>query len=209
MIDSFSISSPQNSMRSAYSSYDGQSSTQSPRTRNLARANSIIVPLVLHVDQLAEQLVAIDLLAAPHADDHRAVVVGRAQAVNARDAGNDDHVAATDQRAGRGQPQPVDLLIDRGVFLDVDVALRNVGFGLVVVVIADEVMDGVVWEEILELAVELRRQRLVVRQHQRGLPLLLDDVGHGERLAGAGDSHQHLLLAPARNPAVSSAIAWG
>ena len=57
--------------------------------------------------------------------------------------------------------------IDRGVFLDVDVALGDVGFRLVVVVIADEIVDGVVREERLELAVELRGQRLVVRQDQR------------------------------------------
>ena len=34
-----------------------------------------------------------------------------------------------------------------GVFFDVDVALRDVRFGLVVVVIADEIVDGVVREE--------------------------------------------------------------
>ncbi len=102
---------------------------------------------------------------------------------------------AADQGAGGGQPQAVDLLVDRGVFLDVDVALRNVGFGLVVVVVADEIMDGVVRKELLELAVELGGQRLVVRQHQRRPLHGLDDVGHRERLARAGDAHQHLLLA--------------
>ena len=66
-----------------------------------------------------------------------------------------------------GQPEPLDLLVDRGVLLDVDVALGDVGFGLVVVVIADEVADGVVREELLELGVELGGERLVVRHHQR------------------------------------------
>ena len=42
------------------------------------------------------------------------------------------------------EAQAVDVLVDRGVFLDVDVALRDVRFGLVVVVVADEVADGVV-----------------------------------------------------------------
>jgi hypothetical protein len=44
--------------------------------------------------------------------------------------------------------QPVDLVVDRGVLLDVGVARRDVGLGLVVVVVADEVLDGVVGEEL-------------------------------------------------------------
>ena len=75
-------------------------------------------------------------------------------------------------------PQPVDLLVDRGVLLDVDVLLRDVRLGLVVVVVADEVLDRVVGEELLELAVELGRERLVVREHQRRLLDLLDHVRH-------------------------------
>ena len=72
---------------------------------------------------LREHLVAIDRLAQLQADHHRAVVFGRAQSVDARYAGHDDHVAAAHQRAGGRQPQAVDLLVDRGVLLDVDVAL--------------------------------------------------------------------------------------
>jgi hypothetical protein len=45
---------------------------------------------------------------------------------------------------------------------------RHIGFGLVVVVVADEVLDRVVGEQRLELAVELGGQRLVVGQDQRG-----------------------------------------
>ncbi len=105
------------------------------------------------------------------ADHHRLVILGRAQAVDARHAGHDDHVAPADQRTGGRQPQPVDLLIDRGVLLDVNIALRNVGLGLVIVVIADEIMHRVVRKKLLELAIQLGGQRLIVREHQRR-PLL-------------------------------------
>ena len=50
-------------------------------------------------------------------------------------------------------------------------------------------------KELLELGVELGGERLVVRQDQRRPLQLLDDVGHRERLAGAGDAHEHLLAA--------------
>jgi hypothetical protein len=42
--------------------------------------------------------------------------------------------------------------------------------------------------------IELRGERLVVRQHQRRTAQLLDELGHRERLAGAGDAEQHLML---------------
>ena len=75
---------------------------------------------------------------------------------------------------------------------------RDVGLRLVIVVIGDEVLDGVVGEEALELAVELRRKRLVRRQDQRRTLRLLDHLGHGEGFSGAGDAEQDLVaLLPA------------
>jgi len=53
-----------------------------------------------------------------------------------------------------------------------------------------------VGEEITELRIELRGKRLVVRDDQRRFLHLLNDVGHRERLAGSGDTHQQLLFLP-------------
>ena len=107
-------------------------------------------------------------------------------------------VVAFQQRARRRMAHAVDLLVDGGFLLDIGVGARDVGLRLVVVVIGDEVLDRVVGEERLELAIELRRQRLVRRQDQRRALRRLDDLGHRESLAGAGDAEQHLraLAAP-------------
>ena len=58
-------------------------------------------------------------------------------------------------------------VVDDRVLVDVRVARRDVGLGLVVVVVADEVLDGVLGEELPHLAVELRREGLVGREDQR------------------------------------------
>ena len=58
----------------------------------LAALEADVVAVVLDVDELQEHLVAVDGLADLEADHHLAVVVGRAEAVDARDAGDDDHV---------------------------------------------------------------------------------------------------------------------
>ena len=100
-------------------------------------------------------------------------------------------VAPAQQRVRGRVPQPLDLGVDRAVLLDEGVRLRHVGLGLVVVVVADEVLDGVVRHEVAELGGELRRERLVVREHE-GRPLhLLDEPGRRRRLAGAGRAEQH------------------
>ena len=123
---------------------------------------------------------------------HRRIGLDRADAVDARHRGDDDDVVALQQRARRRVAHAVDLLVDRGILLDVGVGARDIGFRLVVVVIANEILDRVVGEEALELAVELGGERLVRREHQRRALRRLDHLGHGEGLAGAGDAEQHL-----------------
>src|SRR4029079_13766558 len=99
--------------------------------------------------------------------------------------------------SGGGQPQPVDFLIDFGFFFDIQVVPGDIGFRLVVVVVGNEVFDRGVGKEILEFGVELGGQSLVVGHDQGGLLDLGDDIGDGERLAGASRAEQNLVLVAA------------
>ena len=69
----------------------------------------------------------------------------------------------------------------------------NVGFGLVIVVIRNEILYRVLGEEIFELGIELRRQCFVVRHDQGGALKVLNDVGNGECLAGSRSPQQNLI----------------
>ena len=159
-----------------------------------AAAEVDVVAVVEDFDQAAGDVFALDLLAAFEQQQHAVVGLGRAEAVDAADGGDDDAVAAFEERARGGKAQLVELLVDGGFLLDEEVAGGDVGFGLVVVVVGDEVFDGVVGEERLELVVELGGERLVVREDERGALDLFDDLRHGEGLAGAGDAEQDLVL---------------
>jgi hypothetical protein len=106
----------------------------------------------------------------------------------------------TSRRSGGREPHPIDLVVDRRFLLDVRVGGGDVGLGLVVVVVADEVLDGVLGEEAAEFLVELRGQRFVVGHHQRRPVHVGDHVRHGERLARAGDSKQRLMRVAAVQP---------
>ena len=132
------------------------------------------------------------MLASPQGDLLFVVFAGRANAVNARDRGDDEHIAALQQRADGLEPQAVDLLVALDLLLDVRVRTRLVGFGLIVVVVADEILDRIVGKISLEFAVELGGQRLVVRDDQGRHLQLLDDIGHGEGFAAARHAQKRL-----------------
>ena len=151
-----------------------------------------VVALVLNLDEAAQHGVAPDLDPARQIQLHPQVGLGGADAVDARDRRDDEHVAPGQQRVRRRVAHAIDLFVDERVLLDVRVGRGDVRLGLVVVVVADEVVDGVVREQVLEFPVQLVRQRLVVRHDQRRPLNLLDDVGHREGLAAAGDAEQHL-----------------
>ena len=160
----------------------------SPRTRKVPRPKSMIVALVLNLDQLAQDRVAVDALAALERQHQAVVRLGRTEAVDAGHAGDDDDVASLEQRARGGQPHPVDLVVNGRFLLDVRVAGRHVGFRLVIVVIADEVLDRVVGKEAAELLEQLRGEGLVVRHDQRGAVHARNHLRHAVGLAGTGDA---------------------
>jgi hypothetical protein len=153
-----------------------------------------VVTGVLDVDELTQQLVAFDGRADAQLDALAEVLLGRTQAVDARDGGDDDDVPPGEQVPGGRVPQPLDLGVDRGILLDVGVGLRDVRLGLVVVVVADEVLDGVVRQHLAQLVGQLRRQGLV-RRHDQGGPLEPFDQPRGRgRLARAGRAQEDVVL---------------
>ena len=160
--------------------------------KGAALEHALLAPVV-DLDQAAQQRLASHLLTLLEQQQHAVVGLGRAEPVNAGDRGDDDHVAALEQGPRCRVPQAVDLVVDQGFLRDIGVGCRQVGLGLVVVVVRNEELHRVAGEEVLELLVELRRQSLVVRDHQ-GRPLHdIDDLRHGEGLAGARDAEQHLV----------------
>ena len=112
-----------------------------------------VVAAVLLFDQPLHQHVAVDPPAAFQLHHHAAVVLDRPDAVDAADGSDDHHIRPFEQRLCRGMAHAVDLLVDLRVLLDIGVGARHIGFGLVVVVVADEVFHRVVGEEALHLAV--------------------------------------------------------
>ena len=156
-------------------------------------ATEIFAALVLDFDELAENFLAGDGHALFEQEHHAVVGFGRTEAVDAGDGGDDDDVAALEERAGSAHAQLVELVVDGGFFFDVGVARGDVRFGLVVIVIADEIFDGVIGEEGFELVEELGGEGFIVGEDDGGAIHLLDYLRDREGLAGAGDSKEDLV----------------
>jgi len=130
----------------------------SPRTRKVPRRKSASLRLVENLHQPARDVIAPHTLPFFEQQQHAVVGFRRAESVDARDGGDDDGIAALEERARRGEAELVQLLVNRGFLLDVEIARGNVRFRLVVVVVGDEILDRIVREELLELVKELRGQ---------------------------------------------------
>ena len=149
-----------------------------------------VVAGVFHPDQLLEKSLPRNLLTDLELDHGGTIILGRAETVDTAHRRDDEDVPSGEKRLGRPMPEPIDLLVDGGVLLDVEVDLRNVRLGLVVVVVADEVLDRVLREERPELAHELGGERLVGADDQGRSLKARDRVRHRERLAASGHPEQ-------------------
>ena len=155
-----------------------------------------VVAVVLHLRQPRDDLALLHLLVLAQQQDHAVIVGWIADTVDRRHGANDDRVAPLQQRFGRTQAHLLDVLVDAGVFLDEQIARRHVGFGLVVIVVGDEILDRVFRKELTHLRIQLCRQGFVGRHHQRRPPSLRNHVGHGEGLARSGYPQQGLIGQP-------------
>ena len=172
----------------------------SPRTRNVPRVKARSLRAYCMPTSLRSS--ASRSIVPPSSQPEHAVhvLLRGAQAVDARHRRHHDRVPAGQQRVRRRVPQPLHLVVDRGVLLDVGVGLRDVRLGLVVVVVGDEVLDRVVRQHLAQLVGELRGERLVRQHHQRRPLQLLGQPGDGRRLAGAGRAEQHGVLGARPDP---------
>ena len=177
-----------------FASLGGEDLQRVAADAEIAALQGHVIAGVLDGHQFMQDLVPVLFHARPEGDGHALEFVGAAQTVNTGHRGDNNDVPALRQRGGGGQAQLVDLVIDHGVLGDISVALGDVGLGLVVIVIADKILHRVLRKKFLHLAVELARQSLVVGNDQGGLVEGLNDVGHGEGLAGSRHPQQGLKL---------------
>ena len=89
--------------------------------------------------------------------------------------------------------QTVDLLVHRGILLDIGIGMGDIRLRLIVVVVAYKILHRVFGKELPEFGAQLGSQGLVMGQDQGGSVQLRNHRSHGKGLAGAGDAQKGLL----------------
>ena len=84
------------------------------------------------------------------------------------------------------------MVVNRGIFLDEQITLGNVGLGLVIVVIRDKIFDGVFWEKLAHFCIELRGKRFVWSEDESGPPQPGNHIGHREGLTRTSHAQKRL-----------------
>ena len=153
-----------------------------------------IIALVLPVHQLAQKVVAVNMLADADRKEHVAVLVWIGGCINAGDRGDDDRVAPFQHGVDRGHPKHVQLIVGHRVLFNISIGLRHVGFRLIVIKIGYEIFHAVMRKQFLEFGIQLTGQRLVVGKNQRRTIHPFDHIADRKRLAGTCGPQQYLFL---------------
>lgn len=170
----------------------GKISTTSPAHAEGAALKLDVASVVFEFRPTAHQLVALHRHAGAEGDHHALVFGGIAHGIDARDRSDDDHIPPLAQRRRRAVAQTLDLLVDGGILFDIGVGRGDVGFRLIIIIVRDEILHRAVRKKLAELGAQLRGQRLVVGDDQRGALYALDDGSHRVGFARTGDAQQHL-----------------
>ena len=147
---------------------------------------------ILDGDEPAHKFVRFEFVAHAHRNRQAEKFLGRAEAVDARNRGDHDAVAPFRQRTGGGIAEFIDLVVYGEVLFDISIRGGDVGFRLIIIVVGNEILHAVFGEKFAEFVAQLRRERFIVRDDQRGAVYVSDDVRHREGLAAPRHAEEHL-----------------
>ena len=77
------------------------------------------------------------------------------------------------------------FVVYRKVFFYIRVGLRNVRFGLIIIVVRNKIFNPVFREKFAQFVAKLRGERFVVRYNQSGALNVLNNVSHGKSFTAA------------------------
>ena len=154
----------------------------------------LIIASVLLRDQISDDFALIVGFTLMQVLGHGAVGFDGSYTIDARHRGDDDHIIPLQQSAGGRVAHTVNLFVDLTFFFNIGVGTRHIGLWLVIVVIAHEILNGIVGEKSLKLAIKLGCEGFVGGENNCGALGVLNDPGHSERFARACGAQKHLVL---------------
>ena len=155
-----------------------------------------IASFILYLDELVDDIVAFAGIPFAYRHDVLEILSRRAEPVYAGNGSHDYHVRTLAKRGSRRMAQFIYLVVDFDLLLYIGVGSGDIRFGLIIIVIADEIFDAVMREKLPEFVTKLRGEGFVVRDDERGLAAPRYHVCHRKSLARTGHAEQYLRAFP-------------
>ena len=108
---------------------------------------SNVVTVILNFHQFAQNSLTVNNLPRPQRKHHIVIFLRCAQTINARHTGNNNYVTAFKQRAGGRVAQFINLIVNGSVLFNISIALRNIGFRLIIIVVRYKIFNRVIRKE--------------------------------------------------------------
>ena len=144
-----------------------------------------VIAGVLHRHKPAQEFIAIQRLAHVELNHPVHILLRRTKPINAGDGGNHYGVPASEKVVGCRMPQPLHLIVDRGILLNEGIGLGDVRLRLVVIVVGHEILNGVVGQEFPKFGSHLGGQSLIGLDDEGGALNLFDEPRRCCRFTGA------------------------
>ena len=112
-----------------------------------------VITCILQVDQGGNDFARIILITDFEIHNHIAIALDRAETIDTRYRRDDDHIIPLEQSPGGGMTHTVNLLVDARIFFDKGIGPWHIGFGLIIIIIRDEIGHRIVGEKFFKLAI--------------------------------------------------------
>ena len=153
-----------------------------------------IIPVILNINQLPDHIVPVLFHSRAERNNHLHVVLRASDSIDTRNTGNHNDIVPLTQCRSRGKPQLINLIVPRRVLRNIRIRRRHVSLRLVVVVVGDKIFHCVLRKKFFKFSIQLRRQRLIMRNDQRRFIQLLDHIRHRKCFTGTRNTEQCLTL---------------
>ena len=154
----------------------------------------LLVTFILQLCQPTVDFPRVDFVADFQRNCHLRIGLNVAQAINAGNRCDDDDVVVFQNIARGGVAHAVNLFVNGRILFNIGIGFGNISFGLIVIVVGNEIFNMVFGKELFHFRIKLGCQNFV-RCHNQGRTFaLFNDFGHGKGFAAAGNAEQNLIF---------------
>src|SRR5690554_4145882 len=119
---------------------------------------------------------------------HIAIHFGHTQTIDAGNGCDYDDVSPFHEAVGSSESEAVYFVVYGGVLFYVEIARRDVGFWLIIIIIGEKVFDSIVWKKTFIFTIELSGECFIVATNKRCFLNLLNNFCHGKSFSRTGNT---------------------